>query len=160
MFVYGASGVSGTTAKASSQHNNGSSAQDLQNQFLSLLVSQLQNQDPLSPMDSVNFTSQLAQFSSLEQLTQLNSGFLALADAQNAMAAAQNSMQNAYLTNLIGKEVAYDSTSEDGSTEKLLGTITGISYDSDGTYFIVDGSKKVAIGEIRQVMQSQAEVNT
>ena len=160
MFVYGANGVSGPAAKANSQHNAGGSAQDLQNQFLSLLVTQLQNQDPLEPMDSVNFTSQLAQFSSLEQLTQLNKGFSALADAQNAMAAAQNSMQNAYLTNLIGKEVTYKSSSTESEAGMLQGTITGISYDSDGTYFIVDGNIKVAVGEIRQVMQPKAEAKT
>ena len=40
--------------------------------FLKMLVTQLQNQDPMNPMDSQEFAAQLAQFSSLEQLTQLN----------------------------------------------------------------------------------------
>ncbi|MCL2102565.1 MAG: hypothetical protein FWH25_00845 [Syntrophorhabdaceae bacterium] len=146
MFVYGADNVSGTTTKTIDQ-NAGASAQGLQHQFLSLLVTQLQNQDPLEPMDSVNFTSQLAQFSSLEQLTQLNSGF-------QALIAAQNSMQNAYLANLIGKEVFYESSaSMFGPTEMLQGIVTGISYDSDGTRFIINGDKKVGIGEIIQVNQ-------
>ena len=39
---------------------------------MKLLVAQLQNQDPLNPLDSANFSAQLAQFSSLEQLTQIN----------------------------------------------------------------------------------------
>lgn len=43
------------------------------NQFLELLVTQLQNQDPLDPMDSTEYISQLAQFSSLEQLQNINS---------------------------------------------------------------------------------------
>lgn len=42
--------------------------------FLTLLVVQLQNQDPLNPMDDTQFTSQLAEFSSLEQLTNINKG--------------------------------------------------------------------------------------
>jgi flagellar basal-body rod modification protein FlgD len=43
-----------------------------QAEFMKLLVAQLQNQDPLNPLDSANFSAQLAQFSSLEQLTQIN----------------------------------------------------------------------------------------
>jgi flagellar basal-body rod modification protein FlgD len=45
-----------------------------ENQFLQLLVAQLQNQDPLNPVDNQDFISQLATFSSLEQLTSINSG--------------------------------------------------------------------------------------
>ena len=50
--------------------------------FLNLLVAQLQNQDPLNPMDSTQFTSQLAQFSSLEQLSNINTGLTRLQDSQ------------------------------------------------------------------------------
>ena len=50
--------------------------------FLNLLVAQLQNQDPLNPMDSTQFTSQLAQFSSLEQLSNINTGITSLQDSQ------------------------------------------------------------------------------
>lgn len=42
------------------------------NEFLLLLTAQLQHQDPLSPMESTDFIAQLAQFSSLEQLTSIN----------------------------------------------------------------------------------------
>ena len=42
------------------------------NQFLTMLVAQLQNQDPLNPMDGTDFTAQLAQFTSLEQQFQMN----------------------------------------------------------------------------------------
>jgi flagellar basal-body rod modification protein FlgD len=41
-------------------------------EFLQLLVTQLQNQDPLDPMDNTEFLSQMAQFSSLEQLININ----------------------------------------------------------------------------------------
>ena len=143
-------GVGNTGATAQTQAPAASqSAQDLQNQFLLLLVTQLQHQDPLNPMDSADFTSQLAQFSSLEQLTQVNTGL-------KALTAAQNSMQNAYLVNLIGKEVIYESSSPNGEVKVLQGTVTGISYDSDGTYFIINGTERTTIGSILQVMQPQA----
>ena len=67
-------------------------------QFLKLLVTQLKYQDPLNPMDSTAFTAQLAQFTSLEQLYNLNSSFEGL---KNAMT-SQNNYQAA---NLIGRNV-------------------------------------------------------
>jgi flagellar basal-body rod modification protein FlgD len=47
--------------------------------FLRLLVAQLQNQDPMNPMDNQQFVSQLATFSSLEQLISINQGITKLA---------------------------------------------------------------------------------
>ena len=72
--------------------------------FLKLLVAQLQNQDPLDPEDSTEFTSQLAQFSSLEQLENLNSGMDTLVKS------TENSDRFTSL-NTIGKEIAYQSDS-------------------------------------------------
>ena len=43
--------------------------------FLKILVSQLQNQDPMKPMEDQDFIAQMAQFSSLEQMQSLNEGF-------------------------------------------------------------------------------------
>ena len=48
------------------------------NTFLQLLVTQLKNQDPLQPQDGVQFLSQLAQFSQLEQTTQLHDDLSAI----------------------------------------------------------------------------------
>jgi flagellar basal-body rod modification protein FlgD len=52
--------------------------------FLSLLVTQLQNQDPLKPMDPTQFTAQLAQFSSLEQLYNINENIQMLKSIQGS----------------------------------------------------------------------------
>jgi len=49
-----------------------SSAQSSNNMFLQLLVTQLQHQDPLNPVDPTEFTSQLVQFNMLDQLAQIN----------------------------------------------------------------------------------------
>jgi flagellar basal-body rod modification protein FlgD len=52
-----------------------------QDAFLKLLVTQLQNQDPLDPMDDTEFIAQLAQFSSLEKLTAMASSLERIEDA-------------------------------------------------------------------------------
>lgn len=137
------SGVSGTTGTgtAATAAAVSKSAGSLQDQFLTLLVTQLQYQDPLSPMDSTNFTAQLAQFSSLEQLTSINEGI-------ETLAASQNSLQNAYLANLVGKEVGYEGTAANGAATTLYGKVTGVSYDTKGTYFVVDGTRKVSLGDV------------
>ena len=45
------------------------------NMFLTLMLQQLQNQDPTQPTDNTEWLSQLAQYSSLEQMTQMNQGY-------------------------------------------------------------------------------------
>ncbi len=57
--------------------------------FLNLLVTQLQHQDPLNPMDSTDFTAQLAQFSSLEQLSNMSGQLEEMAQSQAAFASSQ-----------------------------------------------------------------------
>ncbi len=67
-------------------------------QFLKLLIEQLKHQDPLSPMQNTEFTSQMAQFSQLEQLYNVNTSL-------GTMAQASVSANNAQSLSLIGKEV-------------------------------------------------------
>jgi flagellar basal-body rod modification protein FlgD len=70
-----------------------------QDDFLKLLIAQLQNQDPLQPMDNQQFAVQLATFNSLEQLIGINDKLGSLQTAQGA-----TSQFNA--ASLIGKEIA------------------------------------------------------
>jgi len=80
------------------------------NDFLNLLVTQLQHQDPLNPAESTEFTAQLAQFSSLEQLNNIN-------DNLKNMQLFQTSMTNSQAVSYIGKEIAAKGNSvqlEDG----------------------------------------------
>ena len=66
--------------------------------FLNLLVTQLQHQNPLNPAESTEFTAQLAQFSSLEQLNNIN-------DNLKNMELFQTSVTNSQAVSYIGKEI-------------------------------------------------------
>ena len=66
-------------------------------QFLQLLIAQLENQDPMSPTDDKEFVAQMATFSSLEQLIDVNSNL-------QGLAAGQGNLINAQALGLIGKQ--------------------------------------------------------
>ncbi len=69
-------------SNATSDSTNSSSTTDSEfgkDEFLKLLVAQLKNQDPMNPMDNQEFVSQLATFTSLEQLMSINKGVSKLA---------------------------------------------------------------------------------
>lgn len=73
--------------------------------FLKLMISQLKNQDPLSPMDGTQYAAQLAQFSSLEQLTNLNDAVKLSMETNSQLTQAIN---NTMMATLIGKDVKLD----------------------------------------------------
>ncbi len=72
------------------------------NEFLKLFTTQLQYQNPLDPMKNEDFTAQLAQFSSLEQLTQINQN---LEDTLSTNLLLNRSINNNMATTLIGRQV-------------------------------------------------------
>ncbi|MEZ4278043.1 MAG: flagellar hook capping FlgD N-terminal domain-containing protein [Myxococcota bacterium] len=77
-----------------------------QNQFLEMLVAQLENQDPLNPQDSADFAAQLAQFSTVEQLIAMRSGIdklvAAFSDQNDGETPATAGLDPA---SLVGREV-------------------------------------------------------
>ena len=77
---------------------SGLSSDTLKEQFLTLLVAQLQHQDPLDPMKGTEFTAQLAQFTALEQLLNINKSLEALGSLESAFSQSQ-------AINMIGKQV-------------------------------------------------------
>lgn len=90
-----------TTSQTSSQGSSTTSKTKSlgKDDFLKMLVAQLKNQDPLKPMDGTEFAAQLAQFSSLEQLTNMNT------QLQN-LGLYQTTASNTQAVNLLGKEVS------------------------------------------------------
>jgi flagellar basal-body rod modification protein FlgD len=70
-------------------NGGGTSAADLQQTFLQLLVTQLKNQDPTAPMDSSQMTSQLAQIDTVSGIAQLNSSLTSLSSQLSASQTGQ-----------------------------------------------------------------------
>jgi flagellar basal-body rod modification protein FlgD len=85
--------------------------------FLKLLTVQLQNQDPLSPMDSTEFTNQLVQFSGVEQAIATNNNL-------ESLISMQKTSQAAATVGYIGKTVEAS-----GDKMALIGGATEFSYD-------------------------------
>jgi len=90
-------------------------------EFLKLLVTQLEHQDPLNPMEDREFTAQLAQFSSLEQLTNISEGIESLNKANDAQ-------QMLGAVSFIGKEVMAGGN----SVSKTGDSVSTINYHLDG----------------------------
>ena len=88
--------------------------------FLKLMLAQLQNQDPMNPMEGTEFASQLAEFTSLEQLINLND---AMDTSINADYFLSQSINNTLAATLIGKEVKLDGNAfkNDGDENVTLG---------------------------------------
>ncbi len=104
----------------------GVSGTQLRSDFLTLLVTQLRNQDPIEPVKQENFIAQLAQFSMVDGIEKLNVQFADVLYSQQVL--------NGF--NLIDKHVSYLLP---GPTEPESGKVSEV--------FISDGRINVAIGE-------------
>jgi flagellar basal-body rod modification protein FlgD len=108
--------------------------------FLKLLIAQLKYQDPMNPLDGTEFASQLAQFSTVEQLANMNDTLEASVTTNQLMA---QSIGNTLATTLIGKNVKAsgntlgwtgDNTVRFGYTlSSAAESVTVKIYDKDGT---------------------------
>lgn len=118
------------------------------NMFLTLMLQQLQNQDPTQPTDNTEWLAQLAQYSSLEQMTQMNQG---LGDCMNYLSAMYNDMSlNSEITqtlSLIGKEVTLKDPEDETGKKTITGKVSEASFE-DGTGKVKVGDKYYSIGNI------------
>jgi flagellar basal-body rod modification protein FlgD len=108
------------------------------NDFLNLLVTQLQYQDPLNPTDNTQFISQMAQFSSLEEMQNLNESF---------------SSNRAY--SLIGKNVTATVEDTDGSSKEVTGDVTSVKVRSGVVYVVVD-DQDIKVEDVTDVSEGSA----
>lgn len=112
------------------------------NMFLNLMLAQLKSQDPTQPTDNTEWLSQLAQYSSLEQMTQMNSG---LENCAKYISALYNDMSyNSEITqtlSMIGKDVTLQIPDEKDSskTTEVSGTVTEASFKDGSGKIKIDG---------------------
>lgn len=87
-----------TASTASSSHATTTDPAAMQDRFLKLLVAQINNQDPMNPMDNAQMTSQMAQINTVNGIQQLNQTLTGMAAQFSAMQVLQGS-------NLVGQDV-------------------------------------------------------
>jgi len=107
--------ISDVTNTSSLFQNQGSKETALgKDDFLKLLIAQLQNQDPLNPADATEFTSQLAQFSQLEQLSNMSSKL-------ETFAAMAGQVERQSALGLMGEEIVVQASrfETDGGSQTL-----------------------------------------
>ncbi|KQU18543.1 hypothetical protein ASG65_07210 [Bacillus sp. Leaf13] len=124
--------------------------------FLKLLLTQLQNQDPSSPMDNTEFIGQMATFSSLEQMMNIGSQIDELIGLNQ-----QNSLMN--YNSFVGKEVTWhilDESSENLAIEEGVGIVESIQYKGDNIYFILEDGTKLQPANISAMKQSSTTSNS
>ncbi len=117
--------------------------------FMKLLVSQLQNQDPMSPVANEDFVAQLATFSSLEQLEGLNQNVVAMTLLNQSNALLSQLTQSSAL---IGKDVQWLDT--DGTTTHT-GEVQSVKI-VDGLAVLRIGDQDVPLGSVTEVLGESA----
>lgn len=128
-----------TTAPKTSKRNTGELGKD---EFINLLVTQLQYQDPLNPQDDTQFIAQMAQFSALEQMQNLNTSY---------------SASKAF--NMIGKNITANVSEASKGASTITGEVTSVKIQSGKAYVVVDGND-VLVEDVFEVTDVVNEFNT
>lgn len=126
-----------------------SKSQVSKDQFMQLLVTQMKYQDPLKPMDNEAMLAQLAQFSSLEQMSNINETL--------EKSSANTNFLNA--THLIGKEVVVDDpTSSPSNPITMTQKVSAVSQGTDGAVLTLANGMLVDASQILRVQQGATTV--
>lgn len=107
-----------------------------QNDFLNLMMDQLKNQDPLNPGDPTQYLSELAQFSSLEAMTNV---------ATSSQSQANQSASTEALA-LVGKNVTYTDSQGPGQT----GTVSSVQFTSSGPTLTIGSQSGIALSQVTE----------
>lgn len=119
--------------------------------FLQLLITQLQHQDPTNPMDDREFISQMAQFSSLEQMQNMTK-------TMESLLASQQQTQMMNYASFVGKEVKWheitDKTDEKGDpvVNEGTGVIESLKFVDGSVVFKLTDGKEITPGNISGIL--------
>ncbi len=136
-------------SKHPTAQNHGALGKD---DFLKILIAQLQNQDPLNPMDDREFIAQMAQFSSLEQMMSMNTAMQTMLNVQLSETLVKHS-------ELIGKEVTWmriiDIDEYRQKIDYVKNKVTAVKLELDGQLLIqLDNGRWISHEQIYQVGES------
>ncbi|WP_342555466.1 flagellar hook capping FlgD N-terminal domain-containing protein [Paenibacillus sp. FSL R7-0652] len=113
-------------------------------QFLKILITQLQNQDPMQPMEDKEFIAQMAQFSSVEQLVNISSQLKTLNQSLGAV------------SGMIGMEISWLSSDKADSGALRQGIVDSIVV-RDGVQYAKVGKDEIKLDEIIQVNRAKQD---
>jgi flagellar basal-body rod modification protein FlgD len=117
------------------------SASDIQMDYMKLLITQLQNQNPLEPMDNNEMASQLAQFSQLQQLETMNSSF----------ADILSTTERNYANSLIGKEISFASENDTDAMDVTSSIVEEVINNVNGEIILVTADHTIALEDVISV---------
>ena len=117
------------------------SASSLQMDYMKLLIVQLQNQNPLDPLDNNEMASQLAQFSQLQQLESMNTSF----------AKVLATTELTYANSLLGKEITFTPETTTGVADITNGIVEQVYNNIDGEIFLRVGSLTLSLKNVISV---------
>ena len=124
-----------------------------QNAFMNLLVTQMQNQDPLSPVQNEDFVAQLATFSSLSELESLNENILAMTTLNQSNALLSQLTQG---SSLIGNDVNW---TDPFTGESRQGTVDTVRIEDGLAILNIDG-EDVPLAAVDQILGKGTDETT
>lgn len=110
--------------------------------FLQLLVAQMKYQDPLEPTSNTEYISQYATFSELEQMQNMSSG-----------------MTLSRASEMVGKEVIIESTSDSGKVTTVQGVVEKVVYNGNKAFLSVNGSL-YSVDDVKQIVDDAYKLAT
>ncbi len=114
--------------------------------FLKLMLIQMKNQDPLNPMDNQAMLSQMAQFSSLEQMSNLNDNFSSAKANETAMQA----------TGLLGKKVeVHDPNSPPDQPGTMVSTVKAVMFTDKGPALTLENGYVATVDQLIGVAEAE-----